>query len=233
MSLVVADMDAYYGESHVLRGVTLQAAAGQVTVVLGRNGVGKSTFANTAAGFVRMRNGSMTISDREVGATRPHRIARAGLALVPQGRRIFPSVTVAEHLTMASAKGAASRWTVDRALDTFPELRPRLAVRAGKLSGGEQQMLAIARALLRNPHVIILDEPSEGLAPQLVDRLGDVIATVRDEGACVVLLEQNLDFALRSADHVYLMHKGTIVYGATAEEFRCDGDDARRRYLAV
>jgi branched-chain amino acid transport system ATP-binding protein len=227
--LDVRDLHAYYGESHVLQGVSLSVAEGESVALLGRNGAGKTTTISAIVGFVRPRGGHVSVRGHDVTGKPPHRVAAAGVALVPQGRRVFADLTVRENLTLASNGGP---WTLDRVLELFPPLERRLANRGDELSGGEQQMVAIGRALLRDPKVLLLDEPSEGLAPKLVEQVGDALVRLRESGLALLLVEQNLALATRVAQRVYVMNKGTIVFSGTTAELAAAGD-VEARYLGV
>ncbi len=231
MTLAVRDLHAYYGESHVLQGVSLDVADGESVALLGRNGAGKTTTINTIVGFIRPRGGTVRVGDRDVTAKSPHRVAAAGVALVPQGRRVFSDLTVLENLTIA-ARNNGGEWDLARVLELFPSLERRLGNRGDELSGGEQQMVAIGRALLRDPVLLLLDEPSEGLAPKLVTEVGDALIRLRESGLALLLVEQNLALATRVAQRVYVMNKGTIVFSGTTAELAAAGD-VEARYLGV
>ncbi|MFG2987765.1 ABC transporter ATP-binding protein [Streptomyces sp. NPDC048257] len=222
-----------YAGGVVLGGVDLEVEAGGIVAVLGRNGVGKTTLISTVMGFVRPDEGSVTLDGRELAGARVDVIARAGVGVVPQGRRVFAPLTVAEHLAIAARRRPTrGPWTRARILDLLPKLGERLGHRGDELSGGEQQMLAIARALLGNPRLLLLDEPSDGLAPAIVSQVGEVIREVSAQGMTVVLVEQNLGLALSVAEHVAVMQKGRIVHRAAGAEFASRPDD-RRRLLGV
>ena len=231
MTLAVRDLHAYYGESHVLQGVSLDVADGESVALLGRNGAGKTTTINAIVGFVRPRGGTVRVGDRDVTAKAPHHVAAAGVALVPQGRRVFADLTVLENLTIA-ARANGGGWDIARVLELFPSLERRLGNRGDELSGGEQQMVAIGRALLRDPVLLLLDEPSEGLAPKLVNEVGDALVRLRESGLALLLVEQNLALATRVAQRVYVMNKGTIVFSGTTAELAAAGD-VEARYLGV
>jgi len=231
MTLAVRDLHAYYGESHVLQGVSLDVGDGEAVALLGRNGAGKTTTINAIVGFVRPRGGTVRVRDRDITGKAPHRVAAAGVALVPQGRRVFADLTVLENLTIA-ARGNGGGWDLARVLELFPTLERRLANRGDQLSGGEQQMVAIGRALLRDPVLLLLDEPSEGLAPKLVAEVGDALVHLRESGLSLLLVEQNLALATRVAQRVYVMNKGTIVFSGTTAELAAAGD-VEARYLGV
>jgi branched-chain amino acid transport system ATP-binding protein len=229
--LTIEDLHVAYGESHVVQGVSLAVREGQVAVVLGRNGVGKTTLIRAIAGLTPPRAGRIMLDGDDIAGAPAHAIARRGVALVPQGRRLFPSLTVREHLVVGARPGAAG-WTSARVLDLFPRLRERLRHRGGKLSGGEQGMLAAGRALVGNPRILLMDEPSEGLAPLLVRELGRILGDLKRGGAAILLVEQNLAFALRAADHVYIMSKGRIVLECTPDDLRRD-ESITSRWLGV
>jgi len=218
----VKDVHTYRGINYVLQGVDLRARDGECTVLLGRNGMGKTTLVHTIMGMLRPRTGTITLDDKALVGLQPYQIAQRGLALVPQGRRIFPSLSVEENLTLAARGGGegndGSRWTLQRIYDLFPQLSTRKRNRGGQLSGGEQQMLAIGRALMTNPRLLLMDEPSEGLAPVVVDRVGEIVSDLRREGLSIFLVEQNYRLATDSADDVYILEKGTIVWHGTAPE---------------
>ena len=227
--LAVQDLHAYYGESHVLQGVSLRVGEGEAVAVLGRNGAGKTTTINAIVGFVVPRAGSVVVAGVDVARQPPHLVARRGVALVPQGRRIFPDLTVRENLLLAARPGA---WSLERVLALFPALSALLERRGETLSGGEQQMVAIARALLRAPRLLALDEPSEGLAPRLVEQVGEVLVELRGSGLAILLVEQNLALALHVADRVYVMNKGRIVFEGTPEGLRAE-PAVLHQYLGV
>jgi branched-chain amino acid transport system ATP-binding protein len=216
-----------YDRGRVLHGVDLELAAGAVLGLLGRNGVGKSTLVMTLAGLVPATAGSVRLDGAELAGTRPDRIARAGVALVPQGRRVWATLTVAETLALAAGR-RPGRWTVETVLDLLPRLAERRRHPAGRLSGGEQQMLAVARALLTNPRLVLLDEPSDGLAPAIVDQVAEVIATMRAEGTAVLLVEQDLHLAFAVADEIAVMDKGVLVHRVPTGDFRRDRATAQR-----
>jgi branched-chain amino acid transport system ATP-binding protein len=231
VTLAVRDLHAYYGESHVLQGVSLDVRDGESVALLGRNGAGKTTTINAIVGFVRPRRGTVRVGDRDITAKAPHRVAAAGVALVPQGRRVFADLTVLENLTIAASRNGGG-WDLARVLELFPSLERRLANRGDQLSGGEQQMVAIGRALLRDPALLLLDEPSEGLAPKLVNEVGDALVRLRESGLSLLLVEQNLALATRVAQRVYVMNKGTIVFSGTTAELAAAGD-VESHYLGV
>ena len=218
--LEISDIHTYYGDSYVLQGVSLEIGPGQVVALMGRNGVGKTTTIRSIVGFSPPKQGSITFKEVDITKLPAHEIARKGISLVPQGRRIFPSLTVAEHLRVFKRDVDSARetmWDLDRILSLFPPLERRIKQKASTLSGGEQQMLAIARALLMNPELLLLDEPSEGLSPLAVRQVVEVIEHLRQE-LPMLLVEQNLSIALKLADYVYVMNKGTIVFEGPAAE---------------
>ena len=228
--LELRGVHAVYGLSHVLHGVTLTAREGEVISLLGRNGAGKSTTLKAMMGLVRVTAGAVALLGRSLLGLAPHEISRAGVGFVPEDRRIFADLTVRENLLVAERGGG--RWSVERVVELFPPLAGLLRQRAGSLSGGEQQMLTIARTLLTQPRVLLLDEPSEGLAPVVVRRLGDAIAALKRDGLTIVLSEQNVKFARRLADRAYIIEKGEIKFEGPMAAL--DADDAlRREYLGV
>jgi branched-chain amino acid transport system ATP-binding protein len=230
-ALAVQGLHAYYGESHVLQGVDLEVASGEAVSLIGRNGAGKTTTIASIAGFLRPRDGTVRVHGKDLTGAPPHRVARAGVALVPQGRRIFGDLSVGENLAVA-ARPVAKGWDESGVMELFPILARRRAVRGDQLSGGEQQMLAIARALMRNPTVLLLDEPSEGLAPKLVEQVGEILTRVRATGLALLLVEQNLGLATRVGQRILVMNKGTIVFRGTPAELAADRD-VETRYLGV
>jgi branched-chain amino acid transport system ATP-binding protein len=232
MMLEVRDLEVAYGDSLIVQGASLRVDDGRVVAVLGRNGVGKTTMLRAITGLTPARAGRVVLNGEDITKLAPHAIARRGVRLVPQGRRLFPSLDVREHLTIGAAVARSRRWHFARILTLFPPLRARLHHRGGKLSGGEQAMVACGRALIGNPDILIMDEPSEGLAPLLVRELGRVLDELKREGASILLVEQNLAFALRVADYVYLMSKGRMAHECTPAALRAD-DAAKARYLGV
>jgi branched-chain amino acid transport system ATP-binding protein len=232
---VILELDgvhAVYGRSHVLHGVSLTAREGEVVSLLGRNGAGKSTTLKAVMGLVRVTGGDITFRGRPLLALPTHEISRLGLGFVPEDRRVFADLTVRENLLVGARPRADRRWTVERIVALFPALASLLERRGGSLSGGEQQMLTIARTLVTDPSVLLLDEPSEGLAPVVVRRLGDAIATLKREGLTIVLSEQNVKLARRLADRAYIIEKGEIKFEGPIAAL--DADEAlRRAYLSV
>lgn len=228
--LRVQDVHTYYRDSYILQGVTLELKAGQVVALLGRNGVGKTTLARSIVGLTPAKRGNIFFKDTDITRMPAHRIARMGIGLVPQGRRVFRSLTVKEHLQV-TARGHG-RWTFEMIVELFPNLHARLRSLAGKLSGGEQQMLAAGRALVGNPALLVMDEPTEGLAPLMVRELGRAIESLKQAGTSILLIEQQLAFALRYADIVFIMSKGRIVHQCTPAELAADAE-TKARYLGV
>ena len=231
--LEVRDVHTNYGDSQVLQGVSLDVAERSIVAVLGRNGVGKTTLIRSIIGFSPPWRGSICFKGREIGGEASHVIARLGVGIVPQGRRVFSSLSVLEHLAVAKRiRPDAAAWDQDRVLDRFPRMRQRLSHRGSQLSGGEQQMLAGARALIGNPSLLLMDEPSEGLAPLLVRELANLILELKESGMAILLVEQNLPLAVRLADHIYVMSKGKIVHQASPDEL-VENTEVTRRHLGV
>jgi branched-chain amino acid transport system ATP-binding protein len=227
--LDVEAIHTYYGDSHVLHGVSLRVAPGEAVALLGRNGAGKTTAIRSIVGFTPPRAGRVVFEGRAIERWPSYRIARSGLALVPQGRRIFAPLSVRENLLLGARPEG---WTLERVFALFPRLREREHQSGGTLSGGEQQMLAIGRALLTNSRLILLDEPSEGLAPLIVREIGRILLALKAERLSLLLVEQNYHLALRVADRVYVMNKGQIVYEGTPAGLEAD-EEVKRRYLGV
>jgi len=230
--LEIDAVHTYYGESHILHGVALGLAAGEAVAILGRNGAGKTTLIRTIVGFTPPRRGTVTFDGRPIHRRTPYDIARLGIGLVPQGRRIFAPLTVTENLLLGVRRSNGGAFSRERIYTLFPRLRERGAQSGGTLSGGEQQMLAIGRALMTNPRLLLLDEPSEGLAPLIVREIGRVLVRLKHEGLSILLVEQNVPLALRVADRVYVMNKGQIVYHGSPAELDAN-EDVKHRYLGV
>ena len=224
-ALAISDLDTYYGDSHVLHGMSFSLQPGRLLGLLGRNGAGKSTCMSTIMGFLKPRRGSISLYGEPVAGLAPDVIARKGICLVPQGRRMFRTLTVRENLMVAAQskkKDNGAGWSIDRVFQIFPRLAERHAQVAGSLSGGEQQMLAIGRALMGNPRVLLMDEPSEGLAPQLVAEVGRTIAQLKAEGQSIVLVEQNIKLTLDLADDVVIINTGRVVFRGAASGIKLD-----------
>jgi branched-chain amino acid transport system ATP-binding protein len=218
-ALSVSNIDSYYGDSHVLHGVGFALRAGGLLGLLGRNGAGKTTCMSTIMGFLRPRRGAISLFGENVAGLAPETIAKKGICLVPQGRRVFRSLSVRENLMVAAqTRAEGNAWSLDRVFGLFPRLKERHAQDAGSLSGGEQQMLAIGRALMGNPRLLLMDEPSEGLAPQIVAEVGRTIAQLKAEGLSIVLVEQNIKLTLDLADDIVIVNTGTVVFQGTAAE---------------
>jgi branched-chain amino acid transport system ATP-binding protein len=230
--LAIKGLNTHYGASHILQGVDLEVPDGRIVALLGRNGVGKSTTLRTVMGLVPSSGGSIELDGTNIAGWRPHQVARAGVAYVPEGRLIFPDLTVIENIKVAE-RVPARAWPIPRLLELFPALRERARNRGANLSGGEQQMLAIARALVSDPKVLLLDEPSQGLAPLVVRELAGIIGKLRDENVTILLVEQNMKLAEAVADELHVMVKGRMVYAATPEQFRAEEQEIRSRYLTV
>jgi branched-chain amino acid transport system ATP-binding protein len=230
-ALVLSDIDAYYGDSHVLQKVSLCLGEGRLLGLLGRNGAGKSTCMNVTVGLLPPRGGEVLLFGAPMTARSPEVIAANGVALVPQGRRIFKSLTVRENLTVAARKAGASTrhpWTLATVFATFPRLAERHDQMAGHLSGGEQQMLAIGRALMSNPRVLLMDEPSEGLAPQIVAEVMSTIRKLKAQGLSIVLVEQNAKLVLDLVDDIVILNTGRVAVSGPAEHLKRDGVDLRQ-----
>ena len=218
-ALALDAVDALYGDSHVLHAVSFQLQAGKVVALLGRNGAGKTTCMNSIIGWLRPRRGRVRLFGEAIERLSPEAISRKGVGLVPQGRRMFPTLTVKENLVVARrGKG----WNLDRVFELFPRLKERAEQHAGSLSGGEQQMLAIARALMGNPRVLLMDEPSEGLAPLIVAEVGRTIARLKAEGQSILLVEQNVKLAFALADDVVILNTGRVAFAGRAAEVQDD-----------
>lgn len=234
MGLTVTGLHAHYGKSHVLRGVDFDLPPQSIFSLVGRNGSGRSTTLKTIMGIVRPTGGSILLDGVEQSGCDIRNIVRAGIAYVPEDRLVFPTLTVAENLRMGQLRALPGRvaWTIDQMYEYFPRLYERKDTKAGKLSGGEQQMLTMCRSLLGNPKLLLLDEPTEGLAPQIVERLVRAILDVRKRGVSVLLIEQRLTIALDISDRVLVMGHGHIVYNGTPDDLR-DNADVQRNWLAV
>ncbi|HYR64975.1 MAG TPA: ABC transporter ATP-binding protein [Reyranella sp.] len=234
MMLSVSDLHAYYGRAHILHGLSLEAGAGEVVALLGRNGAGKSTAIKAIMGLVAPAKGEVSFAGRRIERLPPYRIARLGLGYVPEERRIFTELTVMENLEVGrqDPRQGAPVWTQDKLFTLFPNLADMRERPGGRMSGGEQQMLTIARTLMGNPRCVLLDEPSEGLAPIIVEQMARSIRALKGEGLCVLLSEQNLHFSQAVADRAYIIEKGQIRFGGSMAELTADSS-LREQYLSV
>jgi branched-chain amino acid transport system ATP-binding protein len=237
MTLQVTDLETYYGLSHILFAVSLEISAGEVVALLGRNGAGKTTTLRSIMGLTAPKKGRVTYEGQDITGMPAYRVAKLGIGFVPEDRRIFPMLTVRENMEIGEKAGPpnsrdAECWSIESVLKLFPRLEQVVNRRGGTLSGGEQQMLAIARTLLGNPRLLLLDEPTEGLAPIIVDTIGTLIQELRSRGVTILLSEQNVEFSLECANRAYIIDQGRIVYDDTIENLRQDAD-AMKRYLAV
>jgi branched-chain amino acid transport system ATP-binding protein len=230
--LSVQDIHTYYGDSYVLQGLSLELRQGEILGVLGRNGVGKTTLVNSLLGFNPPRRGKIVFKGLDITHTASFATVRLGLGLVPQGRRVFPSLSVEENLTVAARRDGGHGWDLQRVYALFPRLAERRRQRARTLSGGEQQMLAIGRGLMTNPECLIMDEPSEGLAPIIIQQVWEIIAKLRDEGLSILLVEQNVALALKLVDYVHVISKGRIVYASDPRELWAN-EEVKSRYLGI
>ena len=234
MRLSVQGLHSYYGRAHILADVSLEAAPGEVVALLGRNGAGKSTTLKSIIGLVRPAAGTIELDGALIGGEPPHRICRRGLGYVPEERRVFASLSVHGNLEVGRQppRPGLTPWTPERLFELFPNLSGMGERAAGQMSGGEQQMLSIARTLMGNPALVLLDEPSEGLAPVIVDQMVEAIRALKEEGLAIVLSEQNLNFATKMADRAYIIEKGRIRHQCTMDELMAD-ESMRRNYLTV
>jgi branched-chain amino acid transport system ATP-binding protein len=233
--LELEDVHSYYGTSHILQGVSFVVPSGKCVALLGRNGAGKSTTIHTIAGLHKSQKGNIRFKDHAVSSLSAHQISRRGIGLVPQGRRIFASLTIEENLTVASRKngpGDDSGWELEKVYGLFPVLKEREKNLGTQLSGGQQQMLAIGRALMTNPQFLLMDEPSEGLAPVIIDQVGDIICKLKEEGLSILMVEQNISLACQAADEILIMNKGTIVWQGTPNEL-LENKNIQQKYLGV
>lgn len=231
--LELKDIHTYYGDSYILQGVSLKIDDGSVVALLGRNGMGKTTTIRSIIGLAPPRRGEVIFKGQNIAGLPPYVIAQKGVGLVPQGREIFPSLSVKENLTMAArGKNKEKDWNLDKIYSFFPILKQRAGNKGNLLSGGEQQMLTVARALMTNPDLLMLDEPSEGLAPIIVQEIGKIIGQIKQSGLSILLVEQNLNMALGLADYVYIISKGQIVYESTPDKLK-DNEDIKAKYLGI
>ena len=234
MLLDVKETHTYYGKSHILHGVSMEVEKGEIVTLLGRNGVGKSTILKSIMGLVTPRNGSIQFKGQDIVGMKPHKICHLGVGYVPEDRRIFPKLTVRQNLQVGlkPKQKADNPWTIDRVYEFFPQLGERDNQRGGNLSGGEQQMLTIGRTLMGNPEILLVDEPTEGLAPLLVEMVEKILRSTREEGISILLVEHAMDVALGLADRTYVMSKGEIVFHGTGEELR-ENTEVRKKYLEI
>jgi branched-chain amino acid transport system ATP-binding protein len=234
MMLEVEKINTFYGSSQILFDLSLQVSSGEVVALLGRNGAGKTTTLRSIMGLTPAKSGSITYKGAEIVGVAAYKIARMGIGFVPEDRIIFPDLTVLDNFMVAAKKGSGNNdhWTVEKLFELFPVLRARADQRGGTLSGGEQQMLTIARTLMGNPELLLVDEPTEGLAPLLVKSVRELIHAIAETGATILLSEQNIKFALKSAQRIYIIEKGHIMYTGTATELQ-ENPEAMKKYLAV
>jgi len=231
--LKLSDVHTYYGESYVLQGISLKVGKASVVALLGRNGMGKTTTIRSIIGFTPPRSGNIVFKEKDITGLKPNKIAKMGVGLIPQGRRIFPSLSVKENLTMSARESAdPDAWSLDKVYSLFSILEKRANYKGTLLSGGEQSMLTIARSLMTNPDLLLMDEPSEGLAPIIVKEVGKIISRLKERKISILLVEQNLPMALKVADYVHIMSKGVIVYESDPETLKKD-EDAKIRHLGV
>jgi branched-chain amino acid transport system ATP-binding protein len=229
--LEVREIHTYYGDSHILQGISFKVEKGKIVGLLGRNGMGKTTLIRSIVGFTPPRQGQVLFKERDITSWSSNRSINLGLGLVPQGRRVFPSLTVSENLIVADKRNGGP-WNLKRVMELFPRLGERRAIRAGKLSGGEQQMLAIARALMTNPELLLMDEPTEGLAPLLVREVGRIIENLKSQGLSILLVEQNLPLALRVSDEIHVLSRGRIVHSGLPQAL-WQNDEIKSKYLGL
>ncbi len=232
MMLEIIDIHTYYGESYVLQGISIQVEKGSIIGILGRNGMGKTTLIRSVVGFTPPRQGQILLKGVDITHLPSYRIVRMSLGLVPQGRRIFPSLSVLENLNVGARGQGAGLWNEEKIYSLFPVLKARSNNRGDQLSGGEQQMLTIARALMTNPELLLMDEPSEGLAPLLVKAIGQSILQLKEGGLSILLVEQNLPFAIEVGDHLHVLSKGAIVHSSTPKEL-WENEEVKAQYLGI
>jgi branched-chain amino acid transport system ATP-binding protein len=235
MLLQIKDINSYYGNAHVLHGISLEVDEGEVTCLLGRNGVGKSTILKSIAGVVDVKSGSIDYKGRELVGLAPYRITRLGLGYVPEERRIFSSLTVEENLIVglkSQNKNGKDFWTIDKFYDLYPEIKKLSQQKGGHLSGGEQQILTIGRTLMGNPDLIMVDEPTEGLAPLLIERIFQMLEEIKKSGTSILLVENSITGAVNLASKIYVISKGEVVFQGSSDEF-IENKDIRKTYIEV
>ena len=232
MMLRICDIHTYYGESYVLQGITFEVEKGSIIGIVGRNGMGKTTLIRSIIGFTPPRRGRILFKDIDITRLPSYKIVGMNMGLVPQGRRIFPSLSVLENLTVGAGKPQTGGWTEEKIYAIFPVLYARRQHKGNQLSGGEQQMLAIARALMTNPEVLLMDEPGEGLAPLIVKAIGEAILELKKSGLSILLIEQNLPFAVKITDYIHVLSKGTIVYSSTPKQL-WENQEVKTHYLGI
>jgi branched-chain amino acid transport system ATP-binding protein len=235
LMLELENVHSYYGTSHILQGVSFKVPNRKCVALLGRNGAGKSTTIHTIAGLHKSRQGKINFKEKPVHNLPAHQISRVGIGLVPQGRRIFPSLTIKENLMMAARKNLTdgnNDWNLERVYELFPVLEEREKNMGTQLSGGQQQMLAIGRALMTNPNFLLMDEPSEGLAPVIIDQVGEIVGKLKETGLSILMVEQNIALACQAADEILIMNKGTIVWQGTPADLLAN-EDIQHKYLGV
>jgi branched-chain amino acid transport system ATP-binding protein len=235
MLLEASELNTFYGESHILQGINLSVDVAETVCILGRNGVGKTTTLKSIIGLVVPRSGEIRFKGKQIDGLPPHEIANRGIGYVPEDRRIFPKLTVRENLLIGIKPGQRSqkdRWTVEKFYHYFPNLKERDRQKGAYLSGGEQQMLTIARSLMGNPEILLLDEPTEGLAPKIVERVEEVVLDIHQHGVAILLVEQNMQVVLSLASRFYVMCKGSVVFHGTARELE-EAQEVRQKYLEV
>ena len=231
--LELIDVHTYYGGSYVIQGISLEVKESSVVALLGRNGMGKTTTIRSIIGFTPPRRGVVRFKGKDIAKLPSYQIARMGIGLVPQGRQIFPSLSVEENLTVAATtRGKTEAWTLDTVYSRFPMLKERANLSGSRLSGGEQQMLCISRALMTNPDLLLMDEPSEGLAPVIIQEVSQIIGQLKESGLSILLVEQNLSMTLAVADYVYIINKGIIINGSTPDELR-NNEEIKAQYLGI